>query len=110
MRDPKCLLVLGFLFATVLPSSFAKQVPVSEAAERAVAQSKLTVLGSSGTSFTVRASLGLDGKLLGIENPNNVLMALFLPACNALEDWHFQPYVRDGKTDFYKADITFQVH
>ncbi len=65
---------------------------------------------SSGTPVTVRVSVDVDGKLLGVENPNNVPDVLFLAAYDALTQWHFQPYVKDGKPDFYKADITFQVH
>lgn len=62
-----------------------------------------------GTAVTIRVSLDTDGKLLGVDNPNNVPDALFLPANAALQQWHFRPYIRDGKPDLYKADITFHV-
>jgi TonB family protein len=62
-----------------------------------------------GTSVTVRVSVDVDGKLLGVENPNNASDALFFAAYAALKQWRFQPYLKDGKPDFYKADITFRV-
>ncbi|MBZ5553709.1 MAG: energy transducer TonB [Acidobacteriia bacterium] len=62
-----------------------------------------------GTTFVVRVSIGPDGKLLGAGNPNNVPSVLFLAGYEALQQWHFQPFLKDGKPDFYKADISFQV-
>lgn len=62
-----------------------------------------------GTAFTIRASLDIDGKLLGVENPNNVPNPIFFAAYAALRQWHFQPYLKSGKPDRYKADITFHV-
>jgi len=62
-----------------------------------------------GTSFTVRVTVDVDGKLAGVDNLSKLPGALFLAACNALKQWHFRPYLRDGKPDVYAADITFQV-
>jgi hypothetical protein len=61
------------------------------------------------TSFTVRVLVGLDGKVQGGENPYDVPSTIFLAATNCLENWHFLPYLRNGKPDVFKADITFQV-
>jgi Gram-negative bacterial TonB protein C-terminal len=63
-----------------------------------------------GTSFTVRVTVDVDGKLAGVDNLNKVPGALFLAAYKALTQWHFRPYLREGKPDVYAADITFDVH
>jgi TonB family protein len=62
-----------------------------------------------GTSVTVRVSVDVDGKLLGVENPNHESDSLFFAAYAALKQWRFHPYLKDGKPDFYKADITFRI-
>lgn len=66
--------------------------------------------GTPGASFTVRILVDVDGKLLTVGNPNNVPDGLFLPAYGALVNWHFRPYLKDGKPDTFQADITFLVH
>lgn len=66
-------------------------------------------IAASGTSFTLRVSVDTEGKLMGIGNPNNVSDALFLAGYAALKQWHFKPYLRDGKPDVYNADVTFRV-
>lgn len=65
---------------------------------------------AAGTTFTVFVQVGTDGKLLGVSNYNNVPTPLFQAAYQALQQWHFQPYVKDGKADVYNANITFQLH
>ncbi len=65
---------------------------------------------AQGTSFTVRVTVDVDGKLAGVDNLNKLPGVLFLSAYNALQQWHFRPYLIDGKPDVYAADITFQVH
>ena len=62
-----------------------------------------------GTAFTVRVTVETDGKLASVSNPNSLSVALFGAAYKALTQWHFQPYLRNGKPDVYAADITFRV-
>jgi len=64
---------------------------------------------ASGASFTVRVTVDTDGKLTGVTNTNNLSTPLFGAAYKALTQWHFRPYLRDGKPDVYAADITFRV-
>jgi outer membrane biosynthesis protein TonB len=60
-------------------------------------------------SFTVRASVGLDGSVQGVENPFDVSPDLMQAASSALKNWHFRPYLRNGQSDIFKADITFHL-
>lgn len=62
-----------------------------------------------GTVFTLRVSVGADGTILGTSNPNNVSTTLFLAGMNAVRQWKFRPYLRDGKPDAFDAEVTFQV-
>jgi len=55
MRGSKGLLVLGILFAIAVPGALAQQTSFSEAASRAVAESKLTTTGS--TPFHLKAKI-----------------------------------------------------
>lgn len=66
-------------------------------------------IAPKGTEFTFRVSVAPDGKILGTSNPNNVGIALFLAGINAVRQWKFRPYLRDGKPDSFNADITFRV-
>lgn len=65
---------------------------------------------TAGTSFTVRVLVSADGKLLTVENLNHLPGVLFLAANSALGKWQFKPYIKDGKPDMFRADITFQIH
>jgi hypothetical protein len=104
--------ILTFAFSTKVENP----IPVlSDADARKLATNKVEPLiapGSAapGTSFTVRVTVDVDGKLAGVDNLNKLSAALFHAAYNALTQWHFRPYLRDGKPDVYAADITFQVH
>ncbi len=66
-------------------------------------------MAPKGTVFTLRVSVGADGTILGTSNPNNVSTTLFLAGMNAVRQWKFGPYLRDGKPDAFDAEITFQV-
>ena len=60
---------------------------------------------TKGTEAKVRLSVALDGSVSGIENPYDVPTPLFVATWAALRQWHFRPYVREGKPDVFKADI-----
>lgn len=66
-------------------------------------------VAQAGTTYAVRVSVGQDGTFQGVENFSQLPSALFLAAYQALKQWHFRPYVRDGKPEFFKADIIFHV-
>ena len=64
---------------------------------------------TKGTEVKVQIGVNLDGTINGAGNPYNVPAPLFLAAYNAVRQWHFRPYVRDGKPDLFGADIVFRV-
>jgi hypothetical protein len=103
--------ILTFAYSTTLENPVTI---LSDAEARKLASNRIEPdiprgAAPAGTFFTVRASLDVDGKLLGVENPNKVPHALFSPAFIVLTQWHFRPFIKDGKPDIYKADITFRV-
>ncbi|MGB8475783.1 MAG: hypothetical protein WCE61_17015 [Candidatus Acidiferrum sp.] len=55
MWDSKSLLIIGILCATAASGAYAQRIPFGEAAERAVAESKLTMPGS--TPFHLKAKI-----------------------------------------------------
>lgn len=63
----------------------------------------------SGTEVKVQLGVTLDGKVNGVGNPYSVPTPLFMAAAGALRQWHFRPYIRDGKPDIFGADIVFRV-
>ena len=62
-----------------------------------------------GTEIKVQVGVGLDGSVNGVGNPYKVSMPLFMAAASALREWHFRPYLREGKPDVFGADIVFHV-
>jgi outer membrane biosynthesis protein TonB len=63
----------------------------------------------SGTVVKVEIGVGLDGAVSGASNLSGAPTPLFLAAYNAVRQWHFRPYLRDGKPDLFGADIVFRV-
>lgn len=63
---------------------------------------------ATGTEVKVRIGVSLDGSVNGVGNPYNVPAPLFMAAASAVRQWHFRPYVRDGKPDLFGADIVFR--
>lgn len=103
------------IFTFSFDTKTADAIPVlSDAEARALATNIVEAVvpsgtAKSGTRFTVRVSVGTDGKLEGVGNINNLPDPLFLAGYQAVRKWRFKPYVLDGKPDEFKADITFQV-
>ncbi len=64
---------------------------------------------AKGTEVKVQIGVGLDGTVNGAGNPYNVPTPLFMAAYGAVRQWHFRPYLRDGKPDLFGADIVFRV-
>lgn len=57
--------------------------------------------------FVIRAVVDEEGKLLEVRNPKQVKPVLFQAGEAALRQWHFRPYVHDGRPDRFYADISF---
>lgn len=66
-------------------------------------------IAPKGTEVKIQVGVSLDGAINGAGNPYNVPMPLFLAAYNAVRQWHFGPYLRNGKPDLFGADIVFRV-
>jgi hypothetical protein len=62
-----------------------------------------------GTEVKVQVGVMLDGTINGVGNPYNVPTPLFMAAYGAVRQWHFRPYLRNGKPDLFGADIVFRV-
>ena len=61
-----------------------------------------------GTEVVVQISVDESGKLAGVGNTHKLKTAAFLAAYAALKQWHFQPYLKDGKPQYFHADIVFK--
>jgi hypothetical protein len=62
---------------------------------------------AKGTEVKVQAGVSANGEVNGVSNPYNVPTPLFMAAYSAVRQWHFRPYLRDGKPDVFGADIIF---
>jgi TonB family protein len=62
-----------------------------------------------GTEVKVQVGVTLDGTVNGVGNPYNVPTPLLMAAYGALRQWHFRPYLQNGKPDIFGADIVFRV-
>ena len=60
-----------------------------------------------GTEVKVQVGVSLDGTVNGAGNPYNAPTPLFMAAYGAVRQWHFRPYLREGKPDLFGADIVF---
>jgi TonB family protein len=103
---------------TVLTFAFSSKVgnPVtilSDAEARKLAtkivEPKFPPGTEKGTEIKVQIGVGLDGSVSGVGNPYDVPTPLFMAAYSAVRQWHFRPYVRDGKPDLFDSDIVFRV-
>ncbi|HEV2490642.1 MAG TPA: energy transducer TonB [Candidatus Acidoferrales bacterium] len=66
----------------------------------------------AGTLVPLQVSVDAKGKVSGytVTGANNATMSyLFSIAGNAVSQWQFQPYVRNGKPEPFFADIIFRV-
>jgi hypothetical protein len=62
-----------------------------------------------GTDVVVRISVDETGKLTGVGNPDNAKEPAVLAAYNAIRQWSFQPYLKDGKPQYFHASIAFHI-
>jgi len=103
--------VLTFAFTTRIENP----VPVlSDAEARKLATHVVEAVvpagkARKGSKFTLRVSVDQAGKLLAVQNQNNVAPALYAAGTAALKQWHFRPYINKGVPDRFYADITFPI-
>jgi len=63
-----------------------------------------------GTEFVVQISVDETGKLAGVGNPNHLPSAVLMAIHGAVSKWHFNPYMKDGKSQYFHANLVFCVH
>jgi hypothetical protein len=102
--------VLTFAFNTKIgdPVSILSDTDARNLATKVV-EPVFPVGTAKGTEVKVRLGVSLDGSVNGLSNPYNVPTPLFMAVLGAARQWHFRPYLRNGKPDVFGADIVFRV-
>lgn len=62
-----------------------------------------------GRDLVVKIAVDETGKLTGIQNPQNLSNDVFFAINRAMARWRFRPYVKDGKAQYFHANISFHV-
>jgi hypothetical protein len=105
--------LLGFSFTTRVDNS--NPLPVlsdsetRELATRIVEPVFPAGTAPGGTEFVLQISVDETGKLTGIQNTHHLSGPVLAAAYAALSKWHFKPYVKDGKPQYFQADLVFRV-
>lgn len=103
---------------TVLTFAFSTKIgdPIPILADEEARKLAMNVLepafppgSKTGTEVKVQIGVNLDGTVNGVGNPYDVPTPLFMAASAAVRQWHFRPYLRNGKPDLFGADIVFRV-
>jgi hypothetical protein len=105
--------LMGFTFHAELDS--AKALPLlSDAELRKLAKHIVEPnfpanSGLPGTEFIVQISVDENGKLTGLGNTHKLSGPVLKAIYAALLKWDFSPYLRDGKPQYFHADVVFRV-
>jgi hypothetical protein len=105
--------LLGFTFRSGLESS--KALPVlSDSEVRNLATNVVEPVfppasAEKGAEFIVQISVDETGKLAGIGNTHNLKGPVFMAVYAAVQKWHFRAYLKDGKPQYFHADLVFRV-
>ncbi len=105
--------LLGFTFHTKVDNSN----PLPELSDDEVRKLATTIVepaippGSAerGTEFVVQISVDETGKLTGVQNTRGLNNSVFLAINAALSKWRFTPYLKDGKPQYFHANLVFHV-
>lgn len=103
--------LLGIPFQTTLDP--VKSLPIlSDSEARKLATNAVDPVfppgaAAPGTEFTVQISVDETGKYTGVQNTHNIPSAVFLAISGALAQWRFNPWVKDGKPQYFHADLVF---
>lgn len=66
--------------------------------------------GPEGAEITIQISVDETGYLTGVGNPQNAPAPAFGAIQYALSKWIFQPYIKDGKPQYFHGELVFHVH
>jgi hypothetical protein len=106
--------LLGFTFHTTVDKS-TPLPELSDAEARKLATSVVEPVfppgtADPGTQLIVQISVDETGKLAGIQNTHKLNSPALLAIYSALQKWHFNPYLKNGKPQYFQANLTFQAH
>lgn len=105
--------LLGFTFHTASKSAKAlpllSDVEVRNLATDIVEPNFPPGSAERGAEIIVQISVDETGKLTGISNTHNLKNPVFFAVHAALQKWRFSPYLKDGKPQYFHADLTFYV-
>jgi hypothetical protein len=105
--------LLGFTFHTNVDKSH----PLPELLDAEVRKLATSIVepvfppgsGGKGTEFAVEISVDESGKLTGVGNPHGLPNPVFMAINGAVSKWHFKPYVKDGKPQYFHANLVFHM-
>jgi hypothetical protein len=105
--------LLGIPFQTTLDPD--KSLPtLSDSEARALATNRVEPIfpqnvAPSGTEFTVQISVDETGKLAGMGGAEGGNGNIGLAIYNAVRQWQFKPYMKDGKPQYFHAKLVFRM-
>jgi outer membrane biosynthesis protein TonB len=104
--------LLGFTFHTTMDKSRALPELSDEEVRKLASNAVEPVFppGSvqKGTEVILQISIDESGKLTGVGNTHNLDGQVFGAAYAALQKWHFSPYVKNGKPQYFHANVIFR--
>jgi hypothetical protein len=65
--------------------------------------------GYSGTQIIAHISVDETGKLTGFGTTPSLQGPVFVAIYSAVMQWRFTPYIKNGKPQYFHADITFRI-
>jgi len=105
--------LMGFTFHTQLESGRALPLltdpEVRKLATQTVEPKFPKGSGPSGSEFIVQISVDETGKFTGVSNTHRLSDSVFGAIGAALLQWKFQPYLKDGKPQYFHADVSFHL-
>jgi hypothetical protein len=104
--------LLGFTFHTTVDKSLAlpelSDEEVRSLASNAVEPAFPPGSVEKGTEVILQISVDETGKLTGIGNTHHLNGKALGAAYAALQKWHFNPYIRNGKPQYFHANVIFR--
>ncbi len=104
--------LLGFTFHTTVDKARALPELSDEEVRKLVTNAAEPVFppGSvqKGNEVIVQISVDETGKLAGIGNTHSLPDPVFFAVYAALHKWHFSPYIKNGKPQYFHANLVFR--
>jgi hypothetical protein len=104
--------LLGFTFHTTVDKSLALPELSDEEVRKLASSVVEPVFPPSsvqkGVDVILQISVDESGKLTGVGNTHNLNGKVFGAAYAALQKWHFSPYIKNGKPQYFHANVIFR--